>query len=392
MSASELVQTNSLGPVDVYLTSHRVHVTRWLAGVIFVCLFPLLGFSLNQPPTWDGAMSVYPAALEIVDSGFDIVRVLGMPTYLEGGPNTYTVSPWTLTVAGLTQATGSLKTAIPILHIISFALAALTAAATYRLIAHTAPGIPAVIGALAALLFPPMLVQTADIYLDLPLACAGTWGLVFLEERAYGRAGVLTTLAVLIKPLAILFVGIIAIHVITEGSRTGRLRRLVLMTIPPLTIALALSIVQSADVIPDPLRDRLIGSISSTAQHLVSLPDVMVLFALVLAAGVALRSAVGHVETYRLAVMMVISFTGFALLGPLVTHGISIIPRYYVVVTPVLIAGLIGLLSHRSRKLSIALATLLAVLFALTRVGSITPTRIIQGFGLPSDPSRIGMS
>lgn len=356
---------SDLSRLDDILISHRRQTTWWLAGLVFVGLNVLLRFSIHQPPVWDGAMSVYPAAIELAETNFDFSRLFSLPTYYEGGPNTHATSPWTVMVAALISLTGSLANALPILHVISFGLAALTGAATYRLIAHSAPGIIAVVGALAVLLFPPMIVQTADVYLDLPLTCLGTWGLVMLLERKFIASSALITMAVWVKPLAVIFAAVLAGFVLIYGEPRRKISRAIALALPPLVAAGVVSLLQAAQSTRLPLLDRYVAAVGATGEFLATMPDLLAIVGVTMVLIiVSIREQV-TLDTFRLMSLVVISVFAFVVLNPVISQGIPLLPRYYIAFLPALVAGILTFLSLKSQRMALAAGSVLILLFAV---------------------------
>jgi hypothetical protein len=353
-----------LNRVDDILIRYKRQTTWWLAGIVFATLNVLLRFAVNQPPAWDGAMSVYPAAIELSRTNFDFARLFSLPTYSEGGPNTHATSPWTTMVAALISLTGSLSSALPVLHVVSFGLAALTVAAAYRLIAHSTPGLIAVLGALAVLLFPPMIAQTADIYLDLPLTCLGTWGLVMLLERKFIAASVLITLAVWVKPLAVIYTAVLLGFVLIYGERRQRVVRAMVLAIPPLVVAAVVSVLQSARSPRLPLVDRYFAAVGTSGEFLASMPDLLAIVALTLILIVVSIKQSDPPETFRMMSLVLISSLAFVILNPVISQGIQFLPRYYIALVPALIAGILTFLSIKSRPIAFVAVAILLLAFA----------------------------
>jgi hypothetical protein len=362
-----------LDRLDDILIRHKRATTRWLAGFVFVALAIGLRSSIDQPPVWDGAMSVYPAAIELSRTDFDIGRLLSLPTYYEGGPNTHATSPWTMLVAVLIALTGSLESALPILHTISFGLAALVIAGTYRLIAHSAPGVVAVLGALAVLLFPPMLAQSSDIYLDLPSTCFATWTLVCLLERRFVAASVLTTLAIWIKPLAVVFAAVLVGFVLIYGDPRRRVLRAALLAVPPLIVAAIVSVANTAPSVKLPLGDRFATAINSTGEFLATVPDFLAISVIALALILASRRVGVAEETFRVMGLVLMAIFGFVLASPLVALGVPLLPRYYITFLPALMAGILTFLNSKSRLAAVAFASVIAVAFAVNINGAFYP-------------------
>jgi hypothetical protein len=355
--------------IDEILVRYKRPVTWWLAGGVFVILNIVLRFAVDQPPVWDGAMSVYPAAIELSRTDFDFARLFSLPTYAEGGPNTHATSPWTLMVAILVSTTGSLANALPILHIVSFGLASLTAAAAYRLIAHSAPGIIAVVGAIAVMVFPPMIVQTADIYLDLPLTCLGTWGLVMLLERRFITSAALITIAVWVKPLAVIFAAVLLGFVLIYGERRQRVVRGIVLATPPLVVAAVVSVLQSAQSARLPALDRYAAAVRASGDFLASMPDLLVILGVALALMVISIREPTPPEIFRIMGLTLIAVLAFVLLNPLISQGIPFLPRYYMALLPPVLAGILSFLSLRSPRLAIAAASIFVVAFAINLKG-----------------------
>jgi hypothetical protein len=356
---------SELNHLDDILIRHKRQATWWLAGIVFVALNILLRFSIHQPPVWDGAMSVYPAAIELSRTNFDFAQLFSLPTFSEGGPNTHATSPWTVMVAALIFVTGSLADALPILHTISFGLSALTAAAAYRLIAHSAPGLIAVLGALAVLLFPPMIVQSADIYLDLPLTCLGTWGLVMLLERRFIAASALITLSVWVKPLAVIYAATLAGFVLIHGEKKRRVTRAVGLAIPPLVVAAVVSLLQAAESRQLALFARHVSAVRVSGRFLAMMPDLVVIVVVIVVLIIVSIKDQTRLETFRMMGLVLISMFAFVLLNPLVSEGIALLPRYYIAFVPALAAGILTFLSFKSRPLALIAAGILVIGFAI---------------------------
>jgi hypothetical protein len=356
---------SDLNWLDDILIRQKRQTTWWLAAIVFVVLNVLLRFAINQPPVWDGAMSVYPAALELSRTDFDFARLFSLPTYYEGGPNTHATSPWTMMVAALIALTGSLANALPILHVVSFGLAALTVAGAYRLIAHSAPGLVAVLGALAVMVFPPMIVQTADIYLDLPLTCLGTWGLVMLVERKFIAASALITLAVWVKPLAVIFAAVLLGFTLIYGERRRRVTRAIALSFPPLVAAALISLLQAAQSTRLPLIDRYVAAVGASGEFLATMPDLLAILGVTLVLIiVSIREATAQ-ETFRMMSLVLISLFAFVLLNPVISQGIPLLPRYYIAFMPALVAGNLSYLSLKSRPVAFGVISILILAFAI---------------------------
>ena len=54
--------------------------------LVFLLVLLLKWNTLLQPPVWDTAMGLFPAALTLAENGFDLMELLGMPGYADGVP------------------------------------------------------------------------------------------------------------------------------------------------------------------------------------------------------------------------------------------------------------------------------------------------------------------
>ena len=98
---------------------------RWARfSLVFLLILLLKWDTLLQPPVWDTAMGLFPPALTLADNGFDLLELLAMPGYEDGGPNVASTSLVTLGTAAVLWATGGGTGAFLILHLLHFAVAA----------------------------------------------------------------------------------------------------------------------------------------------------------------------------------------------------------------------------------------------------------------------------
>lgn len=74
------------------MTPARVLLEKSRGAQFLLALILVLALkwpTLDQPPVWDTAMGLFPAAITLAGNGFDVIELLGMPDYFEGGPNTH---------------------------------------------------------------------------------------------------------------------------------------------------------------------------------------------------------------------------------------------------------------------------------------------------------------
>ena len=79
--------------------SARALLERSTGAQFLVALLGILALkwpTLDQPPVWDTAMGLFPAAITLAGNGFDVAELFGMPGFFQGGPNTHSASLVTL--------------------------------------------------------------------------------------------------------------------------------------------------------------------------------------------------------------------------------------------------------------------------------------------------------
>ena len=111
--------------------------------------------TLLQPPVWDTAMGLFPAALTLSANGFDLLELLAMPGYVEGGPNTHSTSLVTLITALVLRVTGGGgPTSFVVLHLIHFSVAAYALVVLFKFSKPVFGRVSTPLFCLAVLLFP----------------------------------------------------------------------------------------------------------------------------------------------------------------------------------------------------------------------------------------------
>ena len=150
------------------LTSARVLLEKSFGAQFLLALIVIIALkwpTLDQPPVWDTAMGLFPAAITLAGNGFDVVELLGMPTYLEGGPNTHSTSPVTLTTAFVLKVSGGGGRALVILHLLHFAGTAMALVFLFRLARPVFGSLGTFLLCLSVLLHPVFSAQVGFLYI-----------------------------------------------------------------------------------------------------------------------------------------------------------------------------------------------------------------------------------
>jgi hypothetical protein len=310
--------------------TNRLFDLAVVAGIVLVLVVMRWG-TFTTPPAWDAAMSVWPAAIEI-SSDWDLGRVLALPTYVQGGPNTHTLSLVTLAGALSITFLGPEAT-YALFHAIGIALAAgMGALVGYllRLLNHQslAPW-----GAAATALFPLVMSQTAYLYTELPSAFLVVLAAVMFARDRRGLAFMSLLSAVLVKALAVTAVPAMMFF---AWRRRRQIGSLVWPALSVLGVVPALLVPQSNAALD--FWERLRVATDLSWEYFSRSPELIVLFAAVpvVAALVFRRAGASKDEWLWLAVFTIFigTFGSFFALNGVLTAGFFFLPRYALYLVP----------------------------------------------------------
>lgn len=352
----------------------------WMVAAMIFMGFLVFRFrSVDQLPVWDGAMGMMPAALTLESMDFDLARLLQQPDYMSGGPNAHPMSIVTWFTGLAIRLFGSLQAAIPALHLVSFILVGILGAGVFRAVnVGTSNKNLAFIAAVSAVIFPPMVVQASDIYLDLPLAVAVTWAFVYAFESRFSSAIILLVVAAAIKPTALVAIPPMAFYFWKTAYRR---RNALAMLVFPAAIAVTPFLVLGTVVRPSPevAPSEALSTFAFTTSMFSRMP-VLVGFLLVVAVlpyFVNRRGTGDHRQSAMLmcGLFLPISFIYFFLLNPLVSRGYPALPRYTTLFLPLAVISFcisLSLIAKRRVVLSSGLAVV--CVFALNLHGGLEPS------------------
>jgi hypothetical protein len=342
----------------------------------------LLREAIAEPPVWDAATGLFPAAFALAENGFDLRDLLSRPGWAHGGPNIHQLSAVTWGTSLLVWAVPAREAWLPILHALHFAAAAGTLIGALRLAALVLPRAPAAAVAIALLLSPLFLVQAASLYTELPLALCTVWAVLAAAQRQLGRALVWSALACAVKEAGIVVpVALAAGEALAAGPARVRLPRVAALALPAaasllLQLGISVPVEETWGVRPIAYAEQL----RDVARKLSAVPDLALLlvgFAAFAAAALpeawrALRgSDPGAASRVRaLAILVAGAFAGFHLLVPLTGVEVYLLPRYYVQILPLVLIGCADLARRLAGpRAALLLPAGLAVFFALNRHG-----------------------
>lgn len=354
----------------------------WVFILAFVALLVARRATLTLPPAFDSAMSVWPASIELARRDFDFRAVLALPTYVFGGPNAHTLSLVTLLTAGLLETLGPQATIVT-LHITNIALLALTATAVFRIVARCVDRRHAWLAAIAVSSIPVMIAQTAYLYTEIPCCAAFTWSMDAALRDRPRRAAALLALAVAVKPIALIGVPLLVVLGVLQSHRW---RQFALATLLPTAALVPALLVPSGPGKPAFL--RLLTTIMNSWVFMRSVPDLALLIVgsllIAWAADRRLRRGLGGSRAQQMlfaaGAALVPAFVCFFLFASLGTATTFVLPRYLVLVLPMVIAVVATGARILTPRLSIATLVLLIGFFAANHRGDLYKNNTVPAF------------
>jgi hypothetical protein len=404
------------------LTAARELLERSFGAQFLVALLLILilkGNTLTRPPVWDTAMGLFPAAITLADNGFDVVELLGMPDYFDGGPNTHSTSPVTLVTAVVLKVSGGGVRALVILHFLHFAVAALALTLLFRLARPVFGDLGTFFLCLSVLLHPTFNTQVGFLYMEVPLFLCAVGALHAFANQRFRGAVLWSALAYATKEAGIIVPATLAGATLLEGRGLPvRLKRAgVFLLFPALwTVTIwylsRLSAGGSAgSTLASTFSNTFGGFWHYLDRFLLNVPDVLILILVFVGAAVFFGTSLLRVLTEELheadgeagnweargaeagdaerrsrrvlgysGIMIVLFLLLFFFVLPIGFSHTIILPRYYVVILPFLLMWT-GYVAQRlgSSRLRSPAAVCFAVLcgfFALNWNGALYPMDI----------------
>lgn len=367
---------------------------------------------LDQPPVWDAAMSVFPAAITLAHNGFDLAELLHEPGYVDGGPNVHSLSLVTWITALVYGALGDRPDIVlPVLHLLHFALAAWALTSLWRLGVHWMPAGMALprrrLWALAATVAfgvcPLFFVQAGFLYLELPILAFTLAAVLAWVEGRRPNAAAFATGSAMVKPSGLIVAGSLALAtLLSAGTLRERLMRVAGLLAGPLAIA-------AGHFWLRPATTQNLASIRATVASILAIPDVALILLCFLVVLVVIRpwSAAVSVPGFgreslsrrepeaesepesepdlaaRAALVgasfFVTFFSFYALLIPL-QSSVPILPRYYLQLLPFAVLGSLACFVGRRPRGVATVLLALAIVFLANRRGHFYPDSATPNF------------
>lgn len=332
--------------------SERVIPAFWIFVFIFLLIAVLKSSQWFEPPFWDAAFSVFPAAITLVESDFDFPALFSSPEFVEGGPNVYGASLVTLVTALVLKVMPTPEGSFLILHFINYLLAALTISCLYRWSVPLLGGSLAILTAIATLMFPLFVTQAGQMYLDMPLACTAILALTRFHSRKYLQATIWAAVSVWIKESGIIVAGSLALaSLLLPNLLTRRILLASGMAAPAILVATG-HFLTYTDTGIDP--DGSVLKLLNTAwYYFIHVPDLLVLVALSTIISCAMAIPIArqlHGEesdkkiTEKATIRILLYSNIFIFLAFFLSISklgwIHILPRYFIFILPTMMTAL----------------------------------------------------
>lgn len=336
-----------------------------------IVLLVLLSGRVDDPPFWDASFSTSVSAAELARNGFDIEEVLAAPGYLAGEPGTHASSLLTPVLGMLFVLFGSSGGLIAG-HLLMIVMGSALVGATFALARrYLSIGI-ALLVAVVVMIFPVILQQVADPYVEIPLALFAVLTVMAVLDGSRPRAVLFAALAVWFKATGLMLVPLLAMmgHR-AESRRWLRNGIAVLITVLPLSLRL----MSPSNLIARDVQSTGEGTIlllRSATVIIGSTIDVLLVLALFLFGSMRLR------ERYPALVwstsVVTSGFAAIVLYTIVFTHGVSFLPRYYVALLPLwLLVVAIYLRTQHHQRVVIGVLSMLAVFSIVNWDGRLYP-------------------
>ena len=304
----------------------------------------------NLPPSWDSATTVSPAALAIVDAGFDVWAVAQKPGTLEWGPSTHATSIYTIILAAGIWAFGAAN-AFVLAHVSSLLLGGVLAWATYIFARERLNPPASALAAVSLSLLPLVLQQTAEIYLDLPLAIITTLACWATVRRKFWLVALLAFAGMAVKTSGIFLVPLLLFARPSDEKISKRIiwsGAIGLAASVPFLIAFA----TTDRFETTPTLESHLTLLGSAMSLLVLTTDVLLIMTtfLLVVYGRARNKALDRPSL--VAAVVVISFLGAHVATVILSGTITVLPRYYIDVLPVVMATILPASLFAERAMS----------------------------------------
>ncbi len=183
------------------LTNRFLNLSAPLQLLIWLIAILVIKFdTLIAPPVWDTAMGVFPPAIFLYENNFNILELVQLPGWWQGGPNVHSLSLWTWLIAIVMTITQNAQATFFIIHSITFLLCAYAISTLVRtLVLMDIKPYLAILAGLTLLLTPMVLVQIGYMYTEAPVMALSVLAWASWYHHREGQAVALAVIAISIK-------------------------------------------------------------------------------------------------------------------------------------------------------------------------------------------------
>lgn len=308
-------------------------VVGLLTSVGLLALLYLMYRRLDWPPFWDATWSTYAGAIELSRNGFEYYpSLLAEPGYVQGGSGARSASLMT-PFLGIVFSLFDAPTAVALSHLTMVAVGGLLAGATYSLASRYISRELSVLVAVASVTAPIVVQQVADPYVDLPLALFSTLAVTAVLDGRRSRAVLFTALAIWVKPTGLILLPVIGL--MGERDEAQRWRRNavgVASAMAPFALQLMTSSSFTARGDAGRSVEGTVYLLRNALASLATTTDLVLVFGLFVLAFVKWRRE--RPELIRVTGMVTLAFFFIGVFAIVLSQGVTILPRYYVVLVP----------------------------------------------------------
>ena len=246
----------------------------------FLVVLALKHASLLEPPVWDSAMGIFPPAIYLYETNFDIRSLLQQGNWWEGGPNVHSLSLLTWIIAAVMKLTDSPQTTFAVVHLLTFGVFAWTLLLFSRVLRSYGLAAPTVLAAASfLLLMPVVLVQAGYMYTDSLVMAASVAAWSYWREDRHGLAILVCVIGLFVKLTAIAIAASVFVVVLLSA---WPLRKRTIVTIAAIPAALLVNRSLASWLGASPRPQSSWGTpqalMASLVDRLQAVPDLMWLF------------------------------------------------------------------------------------------------------------------
>lgn len=325
---------------------------------------------MTDPPFWDSAWTTAAGAATLDRTNLDVVGLIQAPEFVDAGPGTHGTSLYTWISGAILRATDP-PSWLLILHFVSIGIGAALVVTTFDILRCQTTTSIALLGAAIMLTHPIILQQVADPYLDLPLALLAVLAVRATLDDKPNRLTAYCAVAVAIKPAGLALLG--ALPLLHGRSKPGRtlLPQLTVRVVVASSPALVFLVRQIAYAERPLVGDDSVALLQLSLVNMARVPDILLLTSFALWIGWRARSI--RKEMIRPIGAILVSFAALYFYAIVIANTIAFLPRYAVMVMPLVVILALTALDSHSRSLATYFGVILLVFGVLNSHGLLYP-------------------